>query len=95
MLTLTTKAHEALRLISRSSTPTHVPGLRISRSGDRPTFTVRRALAPEKTDQVVEHNGARVFLGPVAARRFADSELDVRTDARNRLEFVVRDRPTH
>lgn len=91
MFTLTDQAHEAVRLLSTSTTGELVPGLRISRRSDRPTFAVKRATAPQEMDHVVEHDGARVFLAPIAALRFADSVLDVRTDQSGRLEFIVRD----
>ena len=45
MFTLTHQAHEAVRQISCSGTTAEVPGLRISRRSDRPTFAVRRAAA--------------------------------------------------
>jgi Fe-S cluster assembly iron-binding protein IscA len=90
MLTLTDEAHQAVRDISRSSVPSHVPGLRICRRADRPAFSVTRAVVPEATDQVIEHDGARVFLAPVAALRFEESILDVRRDRHDRLQFVVR-----
>ena len=67
MFTLTDQAHEAVRLLSTSTTGELVPGLRISRRSDRPTFAVKRAAAPQEMDHVVEHDGARVFLAPIAA----------------------------
>ena len=91
MFTLTREAHEAVRQISSSGTAAEIPGLRISRRSDRPTFAVRRAAAPHEMDRIVEHDGARVFLAPISALRFADSVLDVRTDQTGRLEFIVRD----
>ncbi|KQV69993.1 hypothetical protein ASC64_09415 [Nocardioides sp. Root122] len=90
MLTLSADAHKAVAAISRSTAPHHAPGLRICRRADRPTFSVKRAVAPVETDQVVEHDGARVFLAPIAALRFNDSVLHVRRDELNRLQFVVR-----
>lgn len=90
MLTLTKKAHEAVAAISRPTAPSHLPGLRICRRPDRPTFAVNRVVSPHESDHVVEHAGARVFLGPIAALRFSDSVLDVRTDDLGRLQFVVR-----
>jgi Fe-S cluster assembly iron-binding protein IscA len=48
-------------------------------------------VSPQESDEVVEHDGARVFLGPIAALKFNDSVLDVRTDGLGRLQFVVRD----
>lgn len=91
MLTLTKKAHEAVVAISRPTGAAYLPGLRICRRTDRPAFSVKRVVSPEESDRIVEHAGARVFLGPIAARRFSDSVLDVRTDALGRLQFVVRD----
>ncbi|NPC41667.1 hypothetical protein [Nocardioides sp. zg-1230] len=91
MLTLTEEAHQAVAAISRPSVSSHLPGLRICRRSDRPTFAVRRAARPEETDQIVEHDGARVFLAPIAALKFRDSVLDVRRDGHGRLQFVVRD----
>lgn len=90
MLTLTDEAHQAVAAISRSAAPWHEPGLRICRRPDRPTFSVQRAVVPEETDQVIDHDGARVFLAPVAAQRFNDSVLDVRRDDLDRLQFVIR-----
>lgn len=92
MLTLTRRAHQAIAEISRTTAPAQLPGLRIAQRADRPSFSVKRAVVPERTDEVIEHDGARVFLGPIAARHFADSILDVRKDRLDRLEFVVRDR---
>lgn len=91
MLTLTEEAHQAVAAISRASAPSHIPGLRICRRPDRPAFAVRRAVRPEENDQVVEQDGARVFLAPIAALKFNDSVLDVRRDGDGRLQFVVRD----
>lgn len=91
MLTLTKKAHEAVAAISRPTAASHLPGLRICRRTNRPTFSVKRVVSPEESDQIIEHAGARVFLGPIAARRFSDGVLDVRTDSLGRLQFVVRE----
>ena len=91
MLTLTEQAHEAIEAISRPAARVQAPGLRISRRPDRPAFAVKRAAVPDPGDEVVEVDGARVYLGPIAALRFADSVLDVRRDRLDRLEFVVRD----
>lgn len=91
VLTLTEEAHRAVTAISRPRSATHRPGLRICRRPDRPAFSVRRAVLPNPDDEVVEHDGARVFLEPVAALKFHDSLLDVRTDHDGRVQFVVRD----
>ena len=90
MLTLTTDAQKAVAVLSRSTVASHSPGLRICRRPDRPTFSVKRAVVPEETDLVVERDGARVYLGPIAALRFRDGVLDVRRDDLGRLQFVAR-----
>ncbi|MBS2939111.1 hypothetical protein KDN32_15325 [Nocardioides sp. J2M5] len=93
MLTLTRRAHDALVDLQRLP---HTPaglGLQIRQHRDRPGFGVRRATRPEADEVVVgPDEGPRVFLGPVAARRFAEHELDVRGELPVRLEFVVRAR---
>lgn len=92
MLTLTPLAHDTLTDLRRMP---HVPagsGLRIRRHEGRDGFSVGRARTPGEDEVVVEDDGVRVFLGPVAARRFDRHELDVRRDRTGRLEFVVRGR---
>lgn len=89
MLTMTKQAHEAVSRIPKQSWLPATAGLRICRHTDREGFRVATAEEPHESDQVVEHDGARVFLAPLAAHRFEHASLDVRHDAAGRLEFVI------
>ncbi|GAA2151947.1 hypothetical protein GCM10009844_34720 [Nocardioides koreensis] len=91
MLTMTENARDILRKIPDQPDQPAGAGLRIARSrGSRSTFTTALADAPRRGDEIVDHDGARVFLGPVAARRFTDARLDARTDVVGRIQFVVK-----
>ena len=54
-------------------------GLRLvaAETGDEVELDLSVAEAPAEGDEVVEHEGARVFLDPAAARELADQVLDV------------------
>ncbi|MFC7713993.1 hypothetical protein [Nonomuraea recticatena] len=49
------------------------------------------ATAPEPTDAVVETEGARVYLDPVAASVLDDKSLDADTDGQGGVAFHVTD----
>jgi Fe-S cluster assembly iron-binding protein IscA len=94
MLALTRRAAEVIRRITGHRLASDQAGLRIARPapGDGSTagFQVAAVDEPEPGDSVVEQDGARVFLGPVATSQFDDHELDVETDAQGRAEFRTR-----
>lgn len=91
LLTLTTHARDILRKVPFQPAFGPGAGLRIARSQSKEgVFLTALASAPSQDDDVVDDDGARVFLGPVAARRFDGGSLDARTDDRGRIEFVVR-----
>jgi hypothetical protein len=95
MLHLTANARDILRKVPHQPSLGPGAGLRISRSRaeDRSredVFVTTLATRPRRGDEVVDCEGARVFLGPLAARRFEGARLDARTDDLGRIEFVVR-----
>ncbi len=70
-------------------------GLRIARPDRGPHdpgagFRVSPVSRARRSDVVVEQEGARVFLGPLAAERLRGRVLDARDDSEGRVEFVVR-----
>lgn len=84
MLTLTDDARLAIRSLVA---PTDVPddaGVRIASTGtvdgQGPELALTVAPAPEPGDEVVDDEGARVFLDPTAAELLADETLDVQID---------------
>jgi Fe-S cluster assembly iron-binding protein IscA len=64
-------------------------GLRIASSEQEPNLTVSPAGTPEAGDQVVESEGARVFLEPEAAAMLDDKVLDARVNDSGGVEFLV------
>ena len=67
-------------------------GLRIARRDDAGgRLKVGTVNEPAAGDQVVEREGARLYLGPVAARTLANRELDATTDADGRVTFILKD----
>jgi len=91
MLTITDSAELVLRKIPEQYADPRTAGLRIALAaecGDR--LQVRAVPSPEPDDQVVEFDGARIFLGPVAARRLSGKQLDADLDARGRIQFRTR-----
>jgi iron-sulfur cluster assembly protein len=90
MLQLSESASTAIRdLVERPELP-DLAGVRIagdaSGSGQ---LTVSTAATPEAGDQVVEDQGARVFIEPGAAVILDDKVLDAAVDERGRMGFVL------
>jgi iron-sulfur cluster assembly protein len=79
MLTLTTEAAEAVRMIAEASP--ELPsdsGLRIQAqpTEDQISFNLAMVESPDEADQVIEEAGARVFVEPEAALILEDKILD-------------------
>ncbi|HZA74945.1 MAG TPA: hypothetical protein VE623_00955 [Acidimicrobiales bacterium] len=90
MLDLTTTAASTIRSIADSPDWPADAGLRISdnAAGSR-RLTVSAAAEPEDGDQVVEKNGARVFLAPGAAALVDDQVLDAHVGEHGAVEFSL------
>ncbi|HLT70185.1 MAG TPA: hypothetical protein VKZ72_08460 [Acidimicrobiales bacterium] len=92
MLQLSETATAAIANLVHHPDRPEVSGLRIAAdetgSGQ---LTVTPALMPEEGDQVVENEGARVYLEPVAAAALDDKILEAAVDADGRIEFMVAD----
>lgn len=77
MLTLTANARHAVRDVTRRA---HLPregGLRIAESHERAgSFEVSLVAAPVEGDELVEADGARVYLEPQTSTALADQQLD-------------------
>jgi Fe-S cluster assembly iron-binding protein IscA len=94
MLTLTDNAVTAIRALT--SQPEQVPdaGLRIMGQGEGvPPFELALAETPADGDQVIEANGARVFLASDAAEVLADKSLDAEVDDQGGVAFSVSSLP--
>jgi len=92
MLTLTENASTAVKnLAAQISTDTG--GLRISEAAaPEEGYALSLATAPEPDDAVVEVDGARVFVDPVATVALDDRVLDARIDADGSVGFALAQR---
>ncbi|WP_043620124.1 HesB/IscA family protein [Nonomuraea candida] len=90
MLTLTANAAQAIRDLTAGAPEPSQSGIRISSRGESASsLTLTLATAPEPADAVVETEGARVYLDPVAATVLDDKSLDAGADAQGSVSFLV------
>ena len=91
MLTITAQALAVMQRVTANLTTESSSGLRIARQGepDAP-LQVRAVGGPQPGDSVLERDGARLYLGPDAARKVEGRELDVVADADSRVQFILR-----
>ena len=90
MLTLTDNAVTAIRALTSQPEQTPDTGLRIMGQGEGvPPFQLALAEAPVEGDQVIEANGARVYLADDTATVLADKSLDAEVDAEGGVAFSV------
>lgn len=89
MLTLTENASTIVRDINAQQ-PGEQAGLRItSDSATEPAFAVTAAEQPEPGDQVVEQDGATVFLDAGASEQLDDKVLDASVDTGGNVQFAL------
>ncbi|WP_434810113.1 HesB/IscA family protein [Microbacterium sp. bgisy189] len=89
MLTLTENATSAVKNLA-SQIPTETGGLRISEAAAPETgYALSLAPSPEPQDQVVETDGARVFVDEAAAVALDDRVLDARVGEDGSVGFAL------
>ena len=90
MLTLTQQAREIVSRIGRHPSTSDTIGVRISRGGvNTNRMGVALADGPHEGDQVLECNGGRVYVGPLAVDSLIGKTLDATTDDTGRVQFCV------
>lgn len=98
MFGISSEAAEAIRKILSSIDAPDSAGLRIATSpsmssdGHGPGFAFEVAFGPLEGDQVIERQGAHVFLGPAAAVALDDKLLEVRPGPGGEGTFAVTER---
>ena len=94
MLVLTENATETIRtLLDRPDYP-DTAGLRISHSDqDEAQLTVQPTTGPGPSDQVIDQEGARVFVGPQAALTLDQMALDASVTAEGNVRFDLVPQP--
>ena len=89
MLTLTENASTVVKTIVEQSETDQQAGLRISQDAvDSPALHVIATEAPQPGDQVLEEDGARVFLEETAAETLDDKVLDAQVDDNGGVQFT-------
>src|SRR3984957_15307050 len=90
MLTPTESALPAIRTLPPHPELPDDTGLRImSQDEGGPAFQVTLADSPVQGDQVIEPEGARVFLEPGAAVALDDKSLDAQVDEEGTVAFTL------
>jgi iron-sulfur cluster assembly protein len=93
LLALTDNAVEAVKsIVSLSDTTSETGGLRMvaERAGTQTNFELSVVTLPAEDDEVIEEQGARVFLEPEAALLLDDKVLDVSVE-QNQVAFTIAD----
>ena len=85
MLTLTENACTIVKQITEAPDAPEGAGLRIS--GEPDGFSLSAAPQPEPGDQVVEQDGATVYLDAAAAEQLDALVLDAGVDETGNLQF--------
>lgn len=93
MLTLTENAVLVIRDLTEQEEVSDGAGLRIASDPAAGSLTLALAGEPVQGDQVVDSDGARIFLDPQAAQILDDKALDAAIDAQGGVRFGVAERP--
>lgn len=90
MLVLTDNATSVIRALADRPELPDASGLRIaSTQEDAGALTITTVGTPEAGDQVLEDEGARVFLEPSAALVLEDKILDATVNEEGRVQFLL------
>jgi iron-sulfur cluster assembly protein len=93
LLALTDSAVEAVKnIVSSSDEDAETSGLRVTAQGDGTTrrFQLSLVSLPAEDDEVIEEQGARLFLEAEAASLLDDKVLDASVD-QNQVAFTIGD----
>jgi iron-sulfur cluster assembly protein len=90
LLALTDSAVEAVKDIVSASEVPETGGLRMiaERAGTRANFELSVVPLPAEDDEVIDEQGARVFLEPEAASLLDDKILDASVE-QNQVAFTI------
>jgi iron-sulfur cluster assembly protein len=93
LLALTDSAVQAVtEIVSSSDEPSETGGLRVvaEQEGTQVNFQLNVVPVPAEDDEVIEEQGARVFLEPDAASLLDDKVLDAKLE-QNKVAFTIAD----
>lgn len=96
MLTLTDDAATAIRALAGQTDLPNETGVRISTTtgeGGPPALGLSVAEGPLPEDQVIEVQGARVFVDSDVAPGLDDKALDAQITEQGQVQFVITEQP--
>ncbi|WP_156215775.1 Fe-S cluster assembly protein HesB [Actinomadura litoris] len=90
VLTLTSGAVQVIRTVTANPELPPDTGIRIESGTDgSDALRLSVAPAPEAGDQVVEEEGAKVYLEPAVAVMLDDKKLDAQVDPQGDVAFTI------
>ncbi|KIR65377.1 MULTISPECIES: HesB/IscA family protein [Micromonospora] len=87
MLTMTDNAVLVIRDLAAQEDVAEGGGLRIAADTDAGSLTIELVPEPVQGDQVVDHQGARIFLDSDAADLLTDTSVDATVDDEGVVQF--------
>lgn len=91
MLAVTENAAAAIRSITDQQSVPDGAGLRIATDAEAGAFMLSLAAEPVAGDQVLDADGARLFLDVDAAELLSDKALDAGVGQQGGVEFAVQE----
>jgi iron-sulfur cluster assembly protein len=89
MITLTDNAVMAIRELTDQQEVPEGAGLRIATDESAGSLVLSLVPEPNEGDQVVDEEGARLFLEPTAAQLLDDKALDAAVDPAGAVHFEL------
>jgi iron-sulfur cluster assembly protein len=93
MLAVTDNAATVIRDLTDQEGMPEGTGLRIAADESAGAFRLSLSPAPQEGDQVLDAEGARLFLDHEAAQMLDDKALDAAVDAQGGVQFAVGEQP--
>ncbi len=93
MLTLTENAAQVIRDLTHQDEVPPGAGVRIATDPDVGALTLSLSPEPQEGDQVLDEQGARLFLEANTAPMLDDKSLDVAVDGQGGVEFTLAEQP--
>ncbi|MEV0806680.1 iron-sulfur cluster biosynthesis family protein [Micromonospora sp. NPDC050200] len=87
MLTMTDNAVLVIRDLALQQDVAEDGGLRIAADTDAGSLTIELVPEPVRGDQVVDNQGARIFLDPDAAELLHETSVDAVVDEEGIVQF--------
>ncbi|WP_328339668.1 HesB/IscA family protein [Micromonospora sp. NBC_00421] len=87
MLTMTDNAVLVIRDLAAQQDVAQDGGLRIAADTEAGALTIELVPVPAQGDQVVDTEGARIFLDPEAAELLNDTSVDASVDDEGVVQF--------